>query len=78
MKAKLHGIEIEGTPEEVAQVIKLVASQPLPPTIYPVYPNPYAPQPYSPWANPPVWCDITKPGSGQTLYRDDAGMQAWN
>lgn len=75
MKAKLHGIELEGTPEEIARVIKMVGLQPTTPMVAPVYPNPYAPQPFGPW---PVTCDITKPGSGQALYRADADMQVWN
>ena len=75
MKAKLHGIEIEGTPEEIAQVVKLVGQQTAPPMTAPVYPNPYAPQPFGPW---PVTCDITKPGSGQMFLRDDSNIQAWN
>ncbi len=76
MKAKLHGIEIEGTPEEIAQVIKLVGQlSPSPTTQPPVYPNPYAPQPYGSW---PVTCDITKPGGGQMFRRDDVTIQAWN
>ncbi len=77
MKAKLHGIEIEGTPEEIAQVIKMVGQQTAPPMVAPVYPNPYAP-----WApiprTIPVTNDITKPGSGQMFYRDDTVIQAWN
>ena len=76
MKVRINGYEIEGTPEEVAQVIKLVDHQPLPPmTQPPTYPNPYSPQPFGPW---PVTCDITKPGSGQMFLRDDVTIQAWN
>ncbi len=75
MKAKLHGIELEGTPEEIAQVVKLVGQQPAPPMVAPVYPNPHAQQPFGPW---PVTCDIGKPGSGQVFRREDATIQVWN
>ena len=49
MKAKINGHEVEGTPEEIAAVLKLMDGQPS----Y-VYINPY---PYSPitapyWENP--------------------------
>ena len=75
MKAKLHGIEIEGTPEEVAQVIKLVGQQPTLPPVAPVSPNPYT---FVPWIVPAT-CDITKPGSGQALRSsDEVYFQPWN
>ena len=75
MKAKLHPVvELEGTPEEIAQVLRMVG-QPIPavapmvPHIPPVPTNPYAP-PLTPIVHP--W----QPWS--TLRRDDGSMQIWN
>lgn len=50
MKARLYGIDVEGTPEEIATLVKLVgAVEKVAPTPEPIR---YVPYPYAPWYQP--------------------------
>lgn len=46
MKARINGVEVEGTPEEVQRLVDL---------LWPLREVPYTPQPTIPWGPQPIW-----------------------
>lgn len=65
MKATINGIAVEGSPEEIAQVIKLVGEAV---KVQPCYvPVPYYPsQPIHPWDWTKITCDSSYQGTTKT------------
>lgn len=58
MKARIHGIEIEGTPEEMASLLKLVGELPEQ-TVTITRPNPYRDTTPPHWPHPHTWISIS-------------------
>ncbi len=57
MKIKINGFDVEGTPEEISSILKLVDSQVLEKEYVPVYPT-YPGTTYPAWPYYPLitWC----------------------